>query len=81
MKKRSKYRAVSIISRILRGAGVCAILAASVFAQANNPCPRFAAGGLVPTPPNLFSDDGVLRVTLAYQTFTDSAGRILYCFT
>jgi hypothetical protein len=29
------------------------------------PCPRFAPGSLVPEPPNLFSQNGVLTVSLS----------------
>jgi len=45
-----------------------------------NPCPRFAAGGVVQQPPALFSNSGVLSVHFSYQTTKDSVGRILFCF-
>ncbi len=52
----------------------------STLAQ-NNPCPRPLPGSVVSNPPDLFSDNGVLRVDLSYNTTTDSYGRTLYCFT
>ena len=44
-------------------------------------CPRFASGSLVPEPPNLYSQNGVLTVSLSYNTTTNSAGLTLFCFT
>jgi FtsP/CotA-like multicopper oxidase with cupredoxin domain len=45
------------------------------------PCPRPAVGSAVPTPPDLYSRDGLLTVDLSYNTARDAAGRTLYCFT
>ncbi len=45
-----------------------------------NPCPREAAGSVLQNPPALFSQNGVLKVNLSYQTITDSDGRNLFCF-
>ncbi len=44
-----------------------------------NPCPRFAAGGVIHQPPALFSSNGVLNVRFSYQTATDRYGRTLGC--
>ena len=45
-----------------------------------NPCPRFAAGGVVHQPAPLFSQNGVLSVQFSYQTTVDFANRTLFCF-
>jgi len=43
-------------------------------------CPRPAAGSAVPEPEDLRSQNGVLRVELAYREFTDSNGHERYCY-
>jgi FtsP/CotA-like multicopper oxidase with cupredoxin domain len=45
------------------------------------PCTRFAAGSVALNPPDLFSKNGVLSVSLFYNTEVDADGRTLYCFT
>lgn len=45
-----------------------------------NPCPRFSPGDIVHQPPALFSHEGVLAVHLSYQSRTDAANRLLFCF-
>ncbi|MGH7814425.1 MAG: multicopper oxidase family protein [Candidatus Binataceae bacterium] len=45
-----------------------------------DPCPRYAPGSVINNPPNIFSHNGVLRVTLLYNTETDADGRTLFCF-
>ncbi len=49
-------------------------------AQASTPCPRLAAGSQIQEPENLYSRNGVLNVTLSYQTRLDNDGNTLYCF-
>ena len=44
-------------------------------------CARFVSGGTVADPPNLFSHNGNLTVSLSYNTGTDPDGRTLFCFT
>jgi FtsP/CotA-like multicopper oxidase with cupredoxin domain len=75
--------------RILVGAGALLILPRCAFGQGPtptpvapvpNPCPRFAAGGVLQQPPALYSEDGVLSVRFSYQQTTDSNGRLLHCF-
>jgi FtsP/CotA-like multicopper oxidase with cupredoxin domain len=44
-----------------------------------NPCQRLAAGSVVPQPPALFSQNGVLNVRFSYQQTTDAQGRLLHC--
>ena len=53
-----------------------------------NPCPRFEPGSDVTQPPDLFSHDGVLNVSLSYNTIVDesdgfSTGNALqlFCFS
>ena len=43
-------------------------------------CARFTAGSTVYDPPNLFSHNGALTVSLSYNTGTDPDGRTLFCF-
>jgi FtsP/CotA-like multicopper oxidase with cupredoxin domain len=43
-------------------------------------CPRPAVGSIVAPPPDLFSDNGVLNVSLNYFTSMDDVGRTLFCF-
>jgi len=45
------------------------------------PCVRHPAGSVARNPPDLFSSNGVLRVSLSYNTETDADGRTLFCFT
>ena len=46
----------------------------------NNPCARPLPGSVVSNPPDLFSNNGILRVDFSYNTTTDAYGRTLYCF-
>ncbi|HUO04103.1 MAG TPA: multicopper oxidase domain-containing protein [Candidatus Binataceae bacterium] len=50
-------------------------------ADSTGPCARFAEGSIAGNPPSLFSRNGVLKVSLAYNTAVDADGRTLYCFT
>jgi FtsP/CotA-like multicopper oxidase with cupredoxin domain len=43
-------------------------------------CPRPPVGSEVQPPPDLYSQDGVLNVTLDYYTSVDDVGRTLYCW-
>lgn len=43
-------------------------------------CPRYPTGSVIPAPVDLFSQNGVLRVSLTYQTDTDADGNTLFCF-
>src|SRR5689334_23634624 len=49
-------------------------------ASAGNVCPRYTAGSEVQSPPDLYSQNGVLHVALNYETTVDDAGRTLFCF-
>lgn len=57
-----------------------ALLAPCAALAANTVCPRPAAGSAVLPPPDLYSNHGVLNVTLNYRTDTDPDGRQTYCF-
>lgn len=54
-------------------------------AQSGDPadavCPRYAAGAALPAPPELFSTNHTLEVTLTLQTVTDAQGLQRYCYT
>ena len=50
-------------------------------AQKSEPCPRFAEGGTIQEPENLYSSRGRLEVQFKYQTRVDNVGNTLYCFT
>jgi FtsP/CotA-like multicopper oxidase with cupredoxin domain len=50
-------------------------------AQTNVPCPRFPVGSTVTSPPDLFSHNGVLLVSLTYRTMVDDQGLTRFCFT
>ena len=43
-------------------------------------CPRFAEGNIVAQPPELFSQNGVLEVTLHFQSAVDAQGLKRYCW-
>jgi FtsP/CotA-like multicopper oxidase with cupredoxin domain len=45
-----------------------------------NACPRPVAGSAIADPPRLRSTDGVLAVSLSFQTRTDEHGRAIFCF-
>jgi FtsP/CotA-like multicopper oxidase with cupredoxin domain len=43
-------------------------------------CPRYPAGSAISAPQDLFSQNGVLRVSLTYRTTVDQNGNTLFCF-
>jgi FtsP/CotA-like multicopper oxidase with cupredoxin domain len=45
----------------------------------SRPCQRPDAGTVVAEPPDLYSQDGVLDVSLTYYTAVDDGGRTLFC--
>jgi FtsP/CotA-like multicopper oxidase with cupredoxin domain len=49
-------------------------------ANAPAACARPPAGSVASAPADIFSTNGVLKLTLNYLTSTDDAGRTLYCF-
>ena len=60
---------------------LCILVPGSVFAQSGSPCPRYTPGSSIVEPEDLYSSNGVLTLSLTYQTRTDSYGNTLYCFT
>jgi FtsP/CotA-like multicopper oxidase with cupredoxin domain len=50
-------------------------------ALADASCPRPPAGSVATSPPDLWSQNGVLNVAFDYYTTVDDAGRTLFCFT
>ena len=65
-------------------------LAKKAFAAASGPvstsdpadqiCARYSTGSVVSAPPELRSQNGVLEVTMKFQTATDSRGLVRYCY-
>jgi FtsP/CotA-like multicopper oxidase with cupredoxin domain len=53
-------------------------------AQSSDPadqiCPRFAPGSVLPAPPDLRSQNGVLELTLLFKTTVDQQGLTRYCY-
>jgi FtsP/CotA-like multicopper oxidase with cupredoxin domain len=49
-------------------------------AWAHTNCPRYQVGSVVTPPPDLYSQNGVLKVALGYYTELDQWNRTLFCF-
>jgi len=63
----------------------CAALASVMaqvcaYAQSSNLCSRFPVGSSISQPQDLFSQHGVLRLNLTYETSVDHNGNTLFCF-
>ncbi|HEY6579468.1 MAG TPA: multicopper oxidase domain-containing protein [Rhizomicrobium sp.] len=56
------------------------LVAPGLALAASDPCPRPAQGSVIVNPPDLYSEDGVLTVTLNYYTTVDQWGRTLFCY-
>jgi FtsP/CotA-like multicopper oxidase with cupredoxin domain len=70
-----------LVLGILLGVIFCTASALGAYAQAtSNPCPRPNAGTAVSPPPDLYSNQGVLKLAFNYLTGVDSVGRTLFCF-
>jgi len=52
----------------------------AAFAQSTGPCVRPGAGGPATPAPDLYSANGVLTVSLNYETGVDDQNRTLFCF-
>jgi FtsP/CotA-like multicopper oxidase with cupredoxin domain len=50
------------------------------FAQGSAACPRFPAGSSITQPQDLYSQGGVLQLSMTYQTTVDQYGNTLFCF-
>jgi len=46
----------------------------------NDPCPRPAQGSVITNPPDIYSENGVLKVRFDYYTTVDQWGRTLFCY-
>ncbi len=46
-----------------------------------DPCPRPAQGSVITDPPDIYSQNGVLKVTFNYYTTVDQWGRTLFCYS
>jgi FtsP/CotA-like multicopper oxidase with cupredoxin domain len=71
------------MERTIRGALLALILALLVPAQAlanGGVCPRPPVGSEIQPPPDLYSANGKLEVSLNYYTSVDDEGRTLFCF-
>jgi FtsP/CotA-like multicopper oxidase with cupredoxin domain len=69
----------NIIVAALLLTGVMALSGGAALAD-GGVCPRAAAGIELPQPPDLYSQNGVLNVSMGYHTSVDDAGRTLFCF-
>ncbi|MBV9990600.1 MAG: multicopper oxidase domain-containing protein, partial [Alphaproteobacteria bacterium] len=71
------------MQRVIRGTLLALGLALLVPAQAladGGVCPRPAVGSEVLPPPDIYSQNGRIEVSLNYYTSVDDAGRTLFCF-
>jgi FtsP/CotA-like multicopper oxidase with cupredoxin domain len=69
------------VSCVIFGAAANGAPRAAAQAQkATGVCPRFAAGSTLVEPKDLYSNHGVLRVDLSYETRVDDSGNTLFCF-
>src|ERR1700733_13605463 len=50
------------------------------FADSADPCPRPKAGSEAMQPPDLYSQNGALKLHFDYYTTLDKLGRTLFCF-
>lgn len=73
---------MKLLQLLVLAAAVLAAWPAGAIAQnaSVDICPRPAAGSNVPEPQELRSQGGVLRVELAYRSFTDGNGQVRYCY-
>jgi FtsP/CotA-like multicopper oxidase with cupredoxin domain len=78
-----------LLVSVLLGAAIFALWQVYAVAQNNNNndnnnnhgvCARFQAGSVIHQGPNLFSNDGVLKVNLKYRTTVDPNGLTLFCY-
>jgi FtsP/CotA-like multicopper oxidase with cupredoxin domain len=71
------------MSRVVRFALVAfalALFAPQIALADGGVCPRPPVGSEVQRPPDLYSQNGVLKVNLGYYTSVDDQGRTLFCF-
>jgi len=68
------------LTRVVLSFLVAVAIPVAAAAGTSNGCARFPVGSTISEPENLFSQNGVLRVNLTYQTSLDTNGNVLYCF-
>src|SRR5262249_32179372 len=71
------------MERMIRGTLLALLLSLLVPAQAladGGVCPSPPVGSEVQPPPDLYSANGTLEVSLNYYTSVDDKGRTLFCF-
>ena len=56
------------------------LVISGISSAASTVCPRFVTGSIVTLPEDLFSRNGVLNVTLEYETTVDDNGNTLFCY-
>src|SRR5438105_3584099 len=70
--------------RLNRIGAIFALLAVAISCSATgalaDPCKRPQEGNQIVSPPDIYSQDGVLNVTLDYYTSVDQWGRTLFCY-
>ncbi|HKV42301.1 MAG TPA: multicopper oxidase domain-containing protein, partial [Blastocatellia bacterium] len=72
---------LGVSSKIVLGAIVFALAPLCAVAQTSPPpCPRFPAGSVIQQAPDIFSNRGVLKVNLTYQTTLDANNNTLFCY-
>jgi len=71
-----RFRAIAVAVFILPL--LCCFATAA--AAGSDPCPRPAEGSAITPPPDIYSQNGVLNVTLDYYTMVDQWGRTLFCY-
>jgi len=57
------------------------VLPCSAMAASGDPCPRPKIGSEILQPPDIYSQNGVLTVSLNYYTTVDIWGHTLFCYT
>jgi hypothetical protein len=56
------------------------VLPCSAMAASGDPCPRPKIGSEILQPPDIYSQNGVLNVSLNYYTTVDMWGHTLFCY-
>lgn len=60
--------------------GLILAVPCSAVAASNDPCPRPKIGSEIVQPPDIYSQNGVLTVSLNYYTTVDTWGHSLFCY-
>lgn len=76
----SMVRALPLLAVALALAGAAEGARAQSTDPADQICPRFAPGSVLPAPQDLRSQNGVLELTLLFKTAIDQQGLTRYCY-